>query len=172
MDGAPYCAIRTVQVGTRHDVEDKNRLSIGKDVSEEQAKKIQEAVNNMNFGFQLTKKETNHQAISDELPQKAIDKLSAAICILEKLLKDGEKMFDKLITNGVPTAAEGIKDQLEVAVESCSVDKNTLTKMYRFRKAADNSKLTIPAVQEALATCAVDCEKLKEAMNLAKKFAK
>ncbi|CAK0796228.1 unnamed protein product [Prorocentrum cordatum] len=172
VDGVPYCAIRTVQVGTRHDVVDKNRLSIGKNVTEEQAKKIQEAVNNMNFGFQLTKKETSKQASSDELPQKAIDKLSTALCILEKLLKDGEKMFDKLVTNGVPPAAEGIKDQLEVAVEACSVDKNALTKMYRFRKAADNSKLTIPAVQEALATCAVDCEKLKEAMSLAKRFAK
>ena len=172
VDGVPYCAIRTVQVGTRHDVVDQNKLSIGKNVTEAQAKKIQEAVNNMNFGFQLTKKETSQQAISDELPQKAINKLSAALVILEKLLKDGEKMFDKLVTNGVPAAAGGIKDQLEVAVESCSADKNILTKMYRFRKAADNSKLTIPAVQEALATCAVDCEKLKEAMNVAKRFAK
>ena len=172
VDGMPYCAIRTIKTGSRQDVVDANKLSVGKDVSEEQAKKIQEAVNNMNFGFQLTKKEEKDQAICDELPKKASEKLSAALCILDKLLKDAEKMFDKLISNGVPSAAEGIKDQLEVALEACTADKGTLTKMYRFKKAADNSKLTIAAVQEALSTCAVDCEKLKESMNLAKKFAK
>ena len=104
--------------------------------------------------------------------RKAVEKLSAALCILDKLLKDAEKMFDKMTSNGVPTAAEGIKDGLEVALEACTAGKGLLTKMYRFRKAADNSKLTIAAVQEALSTCAVDCERLKEAMGLAKKFAK
>ena len=69
-------------------------------------------------------------------------------------------MFDKLIACGVPDAAQSIKNKLEISLEACTADKGTLTKMYRFKKAADNSKLTVPAIQEALSTCGVDCETL------------
>eukprot|EP00959_Pyramimonas_sp_CCMP1952_P309067 6467832-Pyramimonas_sp.AAC.1 len=77
VDGVVYCAIRTIKTGARQDAKDKGKLIVGKDVTPEQAKK-----------FHLSKKEQRHVAVSYEAPDKAIDKLSQAICILEKLLAD------------------------------------------------------------------------------------